>query len=123
MYLVSYFFSADTPLSELELRSAHPHRILNGGGSGASNDCPDEMWARARQGHAELLAFADHCKIKPTIRFEWVKGWPAGYAVCEGSCCSLDGQPEALLPAVIPSDKAPRTPQIASVLPRDSHAN
>uniref|UniRef100_UPI00402B2753 hypothetical protein n=1 Tax=Methylomonas sp. PHL2-19 TaxID=3438878 RepID=UPI00402B2753 len=108
MFSVSYYFPSDAPLSEYENNSAHPHRILNGGGSGGANDYPDELWARAKQRHVEVLAFADQCENKPIVRFEWKKGWPAGYAVCEGSFCSLDGHPEEISLPIIPGDKTPR---------------
>lgn len=112
MFSVSYFFSPDTPLSEFETNysSIHPHRLLNGGGSGAANDYPDELWAVAKERHAEILSFVEQCQIKPTVRFEWKKGWPSGYLVCEGSFCSIDGHPDALLPAVIPDDTHKRKP-------------
>ncbi|WGS88699.1 hypothetical protein [Methylomonas sp. UP202] len=71
MFSVSYYFQPDTRLSDYEMNSAHPHRILNGGGSGGANDYPDELWARAQQRHAEVLAFAEQCVNKPTVRFEW----------------------------------------------------
>lgn len=108
MFSVSYYFQSDTRLSDYEMNSAHPHRILNGGGSGGANDYPDELWACAKQRHAEVLAFAEQCVNKPTVRFEWKKGWPAGYAVCEGSFCSLDGHPEEISMAVIPDNETPR---------------
>lgn len=108
MFSVSYYFQPATRLSDYEMNSAHPHRILNGGGSGGANDYPDELWACAKQRHAEVLAFAEQCVNKPTVRFEWKKGWPAGYAVCEGSFCSLDGHPEEISMAVIPDNETPR---------------
>ncbi|WP_445370042.1 hypothetical protein ACH518_00040 (plasmid) [Methylomonas sp. HW2-6] len=108
MFSVSYYFKPDTPLSDFEVNSSHPHRVLNGGGSGCANDYPDELWARAQQRYAELLLFAQNCQNKPTVRFEWKKGWPAGYVVCEGSFCSLDGHPDEISMPIIPSDKTPR---------------
>jgi len=112
MFLVSYFFPAHASLSNLEINSAttHPHRILNGGGSGGGNIYPDELWAVAKLRHEKIKAFAEQCQIKPTVRFEWKKGWPSQFLVCEGSFCSLDGHPEALSPADIPSDTNKREP-------------
>lgn len=89
------------PSSSSFREGGHPH--LNGRGSGSAYSYPDEMWADAKR----LLESLEPC-AGAEIKFEWIRGYPSGYALLEGAACSLDAHPEEFLPELHVSTRNPR---------------
>lgn len=100
--LVSRTWPLDPSAAHLPSREGvHPH--LDGRGSGNAYTYPDEMWATAKR-ELEHLALCPGGEIK----YEWVRGYPSGYALLEGAVCSLDAHPEDFLPELHVSPANPR---------------
>lgn len=89
------------PSSSTFREGRHPH--LNGRGSGSAYSYPDEMWATAKH----QLENLEPCP-GAEVRYEWVRGYPFGYAFLEGAVCSLDAHPEDFLPELHVSPGNPR---------------
>lgn len=100
--LVSRTWSIDSGTANIPSREGgHPH--LSGRGSGNAYAVPDEMWATARRELERLEPCAG-----AEIKYEWVRGYPSGYALLEGAVCSLDAHPEEFLPELHVSPGNPR---------------
>jgi hypothetical protein len=61
------------------------------------------MWAAARRELESLEPYPGS-----EIKYEWVRGYPSGYALLEGAVCSLDPHPEDFLPELHVSPGNPR---------------
>lgn len=88
--------------------SLHGHPHFEGRGSGNAYTYPDEMWAAAQKEHRYLLDVSPQAVPGCLVRYEWVRGYPDGYALLEGAVCSLDDKPEEFLPGLNVDSKNPR---------------
>ncbi|TCJ15224.1 hypothetical protein EZJ19_07910 [Parasulfuritortus cantonensis] len=61
------------------------------------------MWATALKTLAGLKELPDSL-----VRYEWVKGYPGGYAFLEGAVGSLDDRMDEFLPKLIVDPAHPR---------------
>ncbi len=81
----------------------HPHLVNRG--SGNAYTYPDEAWHSAQTEYEYLMSA--HAPVAE-VRYEWVRGYPDGFAFLEGAVCSLDAHPEEFLPLLVSNHEKPR---------------
>lgn len=97
--LVSRTWPADAGTRQPSFAGRHPH--FEGRGSGGAYSYPDEMWAKAQAEYLSLQDMGANVAPGVLVRYEWVPGYPDGYALLEGAICSLSDKPEDFLPATV----------------------